>query len=278
MKDQLLHVFRNSPMGRENLMQSAYFCDKQFGLSLAVLIPTTTQFRMEFESGPVTVDLDASYTAYPTTARQHVQEVLKQSKGRYDVYEPKQFVDPSLPIVPVDWAVLSCPRVISDQSSRIGLGHIGPKVRGIVKHAPFPVFIPSTAFKPWTSVSVFFGGSQLGAVAVKQGIALARLARVPFTIYTQLGDLTREQCEDALAAAKILNDARAKDGQWHFFSEGPFEENLYAVPHDSLVIVGAAGHRLMAELIFGSKLETIQATLLNPLVVVGPNCRTPWEA
>ena len=63
----------------------------------------------------------------------------------------------------------------------------------------------------------------------------------------------------------------------HIFDQGSFEENLYAVPHDSLVVVGAAGHRLMKELVFGSKLEIIQATLPNPLVVVGPNCRTPWE-
>ena len=177
-----------------------------------------------------------------------------------------------------DWAALSCPRVISDKTSRIGLGHIGPKVRGIVKHAPFPVFIPATAYKEWTTVSIFFGGSDLGTAVVKQGIALARLARVPFTIFTHLGDVTREECETALDQAGILADARARDGRWHFFDEGSFEESLYDVPHDSLVVVGAAGRRLMTELIFGSKLETIQATLLNPLVVVGPNCQTPWEA
>ena len=44
------------------------------------------------------------------------------------------------------------------------------------------------------------------------------------------------------------------------------------------VVVVAAGHRLMAELIFGSKLETIQATLPNPLVVVGPDCRARVES
>jgi hypothetical protein len=38
-----------------------------------------------------------------------------------------------------------------------------------------------------------------------------------------------------------------------------------------------AGHRLISELVFGSKLESIQATLPNPRVVVGLDCCTPWN-
>ena len=67
------------------------------------------------------------------------------------------------------------------------------------------------------------------------------------------------------------------DVEWRLYDNGTLEENLYAVPHDSLVVIGAAGHRLITELVFGSKLEAIQATLPNPLVVVGPDCRTPWD-
>jgi len=67
------------------------------------------------------------------------------------------------------------------------------------------------------------------------------------------------------------------DVEWRLCDSGTFEENLYAVPHDSLVVAGAAGHRLISELVFGSKLEAVQASLPNPLVVVGPDCRTPWD-
>ncbi len=45
MKTTMLHIFRNSPTGRENLMQSAYFCKQQFGLSLAVYIPIHLSLR-----------------------------------------------------------------------------------------------------------------------------------------------------------------------------------------------------------------------------------------
>jgi hypothetical protein len=277
MQNQMFHVFRNSPLGRENLMQAAFFCSKQFGLSLAIYIPTYTRFVMPFESGEVTVDLDDSYTAHPSTAQAHAEQVLEAFNIRHQFFTPDVFADTSLPEIPVTWTMMSCPRVISQKSSRIGLGHIGPRVRGIVKHAPFPVFIPAMAYKPWNSVAVFFGGSELGTVVVAQGIAVARLAQVPFTVYTQLDRVTREECEQALANAGLLDHLNSGDADWRFFDAGSFEENLYEVPHDSLAVVGAAGQRLIEELIFGSKLETIQATLPNPHVVVGPNRPMPAD-
>lgn len=277
MRNQLLHIFRNSPMGRENLTQSAYLCEKVFGLSLRVYVPTTPYFVMHFDAGPVTVDLDASYVRYPSTAKEHAEDALTAFKCEYSFFTPTEFEAGNRPVMSAEWAILACPRVISEKSGRIGLGHIGPKVRSLVRHAPFPVFIPSMCFTRWESVTAFFGGSELGTIAVKEGMALARLARVPLTIHTQLDGITREECEGSLSAAGILGDVSSSDIEWQVFDTGDFEENLYAVRQGSLVVVGAAGHRLMAELVFGSKLETIQQTLANPLVVVGPDCRTPWE-
>ena len=273
MPDQMFHVFRNSPLGRENLLQAGYFCEKQLGLDLAVYIPKTTRFLMRFSTGEVTGELDDSYVQYASTARAHVTEALNRVGVTYSFFKPREMADTCLPEIPVDWAVMSCPRAISQHSSRIGLGHIGPKVRGIAKHAPFPVFIPAMAYKPWAGVSIFFGGSSVGCLAVQEGIAIARLARVPFTVFTQLDGTTREECERVLSEADVLDELNAADGTWHCFEDGTLEENLYAVPHDHLVVVGAAGHRLMTELIFGSKLEIIQTNLPQPLVVVGPHCR-----
>jgi hypothetical protein len=278
MKDHLLHIFRNSPVGRENLMQSACFCEQQVGLSLAVYIPTTPQFVLPFATHSLVIELDASYLQHPSTAQQHMIEVLDGFNTRYSPFVPDEFGMGNAPVLPTDWTLMTCPRVISEASSRIGLGHIGPKVRSLVKHATFPVFIPSMAFKRWTSVTTCFGGSELGAQAIKEGMALARLAGVPFTVHTQLIGTTREECEQVLAKAGMLEHLSGADMQWRVFEEGSLEENLHAVPHDSLVVVGAAGQRLMKELIFGSKLEVIQSTLPNPLVVIGPHCRTPWDS
>jgi len=160
MKTTLLHIFRNSPMGRENLMQSAYFCEKQFGLSLAVYIPEAPDFGMDFGGTPVTVQLDGSYTAYSSTARKHAEDVLSGFKGNLSFYAPEQRLPSAMPLLANDWSMMTCPRAVSEKSSRIGLGHIGPKVRALVKHAPFPILIPSMSFKPWTNVTTFFGGSE----------------------------------------------------------------------------------------------------------------------
>ena len=57
---------------------------------------------------------------------------------------------------------------------------------------------------------------------------------------------------------------------WTFFEEGRFESNLYQVPHDALVVLGACGHGLIRDLVFGSKMEQIQSTIPNNLLIVGP--------
>ena len=59
--------------------------------------------------------------------------------------------------------------------------------------------------------------------------------------------------------------------QWHVFETGAFEENLYEVPHDALVVLGAYGHGVIRTIVFGSKMEKIQSTLSNNLLIVGPN-------
>ncbi len=278
MKTTLLHIFRNSPMGRENLMQSVYFCQQQFGLSLSIYIPETTQFGMDFGGNRVAIQLDHSYVAHSATAREHAEQVLAGSRCAVQFFVPRERLSGTMPLLPDEWTMMACPRVICEQTTRIGLGHIGPKVRNLVKHAHFPIFIPSMSFKPWTNVTAFFGGSKLGATSVKAGMAIARLARVPFTIHTQLDGITKKDCEQSLSEAGMAEVMSASDVDWRFYDVGTLEENLYAVPHDSLVVVGAAGHKLISELVFGSKLEMIQETLPNPMVIVGPDCRTPIDS
>lgn len=279
MKTTLLHIFRNSPMGRESLMQSAYFCKQQFGLSLTVFIPKSMELSLDIESGrhPLTILLDGSYVAYPETARKHAEQILSEVNCAYEFYAPDKFIDHKTPVLPGTWAIMACPRVISEQSARIGLGHIGPKVRALVRDAPFPVLIPSMSFKPWSSVTAFFGGSALGAVAVKEGMSIAHLAQTPFAIHTQLNGISRTECEETLSAAGIRARVAGGKVEWRLYDNGTLQENLYAVPHDSLMVLGAAGQRLISELVFGSTLEAIQTTLPNPLVVVGPRCRTTWD-
>lgn len=59
--------------------------------------------------------------------------------------------------------------------------------------------------------------------------------------------------------------------KWHIFESGKLEENLYDVTHDALVILGAYGHSLIKDIVFGSKMEKIQSIIPNNLLIAGPN-------
>jgi nucleotide-binding universal stress UspA family protein len=58
--------------------------------------------------------------------------------------------------------------------------------------------------------------------------------------------------------------------KWHFFDRGTLDDNLYAIPHDALIVLGAFGHGLVRDLVFGSKMEKIQSVMPNNLLIVGP--------
>ena len=84
MPFELLHIFRNTPFGRETLMQSAFFC-QQMGMPIDIYVPRESQFLMYFEHGVVTVDLDRSYLRSPESAHDHAREIVESlglSKSR----------------------------------------------------------------------------------------------------------------------------------------------------------------------------------------------------
>jgi hypothetical protein len=58
--------------------------------------------------------------------------------------------------------------------------------------------------------------------------------------------------------------------QWTFFEKGRFEDNLYDVPHNALVVLGAYGHGIIRDIMFGSMMEKIQSTISNNLLIAGP--------
>ena len=151
----LFHVFRNTPLGREILMQSLYFCG-EINASIVIYIPEHTKFLMYFENDVVQVDLDESYRMAPDTAKAHALELVREADMEPRFIRPKNFTASTLPDLPVNFDFMCCPRSISDLSSKISLGHIGPKVRRIINAARFPVLMPSCLFKEWQSIYGLF--------------------------------------------------------------------------------------------------------------------------
>jgi hypothetical protein len=270
MEHQLLHIFRNNPFGRETLFQSIYFC-KKVGAFPVIYIPKTTKFLMYFDNDVVQVDLDNSYLASPDTAETHAVEILAQAGLEPRFLEPKHYTASTLPDIHTGFDFMCCPRSISDVSSKIGLGYIGPRVRRIVKSARFPVLITSPIFKPWKSIAVFFGGSVNAVKALRLGFHVARASGMPIEVFTQTGKSSKEDYQKLIKDRNIEEEMDRYVKQWHFFENDHFEDHLYDVPHDALVILGAFSHGVIKDIVVKSKWEKIQSTIGNNLLVAGPN-------
>ena len=270
MERRLLHVYRNTPLGRESLLQSLHFC-KTLGTSLHIYIPESTQFLMYFDHDAVQVDLDSSYLTSPGSAEARAVALAEGFGIKPNFLHPKNYTASQLPDIPTSFNYMCCPRTISDLSSKIGLGYIGPRVRRIVKSSTFPVLLNSGSYKPWNSITVFYGGSINCNKALRWGLDLGRRAGTPVDMFTLMEGKSREDYEEHLEEANLLDDVQSDVRKWECFSQGHFEENLYSAPHDALLVVGAYGHGLIKDVLFGSKLETIQSWMTNNILVVGPH-------
>ena len=270
MDKQLFHIFRNNPLGRETLLQSLYF-SKTVGASPVIYIPSHTKFLMYFENDVVQIDLDGSYLTSPATAKRHATELAEQAGIEPRFLDPKHFTASTLPDIQTNFDFMCCPRSISDLSSKIGLGYIGPRVRRIVKSARFPVLITSPVYKEWKSIASFFGGSANAVNALKLGLRLSRVSGLPLDVFTQTERGSREAYEKVIETENLKEEMDRYVNKWHFFESGVFAENLYQVPHDALVTLGAYGHGLIKSIFFGSKMEQIQSTITNNFLIVGPN-------
>ena len=270
MNNRMLHVFRNTPFGRETLLQSIYFAKKTQS-QLKVYIPKHRQFLMYFQNMVVTVDLDGSFLRSPKTARQHAKEIIKSEGLDPGFLQPKEFTASTLPDIPTHFRFMCCPRSISDLSTKIGLGYIGPKVRNIIKSASFPVLIPTPVYKKWKSIAVFFGGSKNAVKAFRLGMQIMESSGYPVSLFTQAKKKPQKHYQQILEDNDLFNKISKGEIEWLFFKKGKLRENLYSISHDSLVIIGAYGHGLVKELLFGSMMEEVQTILPNNMLIVGPN-------
>ena len=271
---KMLHIFRNTPFGRETLLQSAFFC-RSAGLSLSLYIPTQKQFLMYFGSDAVQVDLDSSYLYSPETAKTHALVILSRTSVETEFIKPGSFTASTLPDIPTNFDFMCCPRSVSDMSSKIGLGHIGPRVRRILNIAHFPVLLTSAVYKEWKSLACFFGGSATAIKTVKLALRLSKTTGVPLDLVTQDENKGQNFYRKILEQAGLEGALSSDIRHWRFFGSGSLQENLYDIPHDSLVVAGTQGHSALKSVMFGSKMELLQSHLPNPILAVGPNCRIP---
>ncbi len=270
----MFHVFRNTPHGREALLQTAYFCRKM-RVSPVVYIPSHARFLLYMENDVIQVDLDPSYLRSPETAEAHVNAVMAEMGMELPrFFSPRHFSTPSLPDVPVSFNFMTCPEILSDRKGKSGAGYIGPRVRRIFKAAPFPLLIPQPVFKPFTSIAVMFGGSINAANALRLAVRLNRLSGMPVSLYTAEEGRRGKKYYEKLMGKNALTGVFAQTvSHWHLFPAKHFIENLFLIPHDALVVAGAYGHGAIRRLFRKSTLDVIQANLPNSLLIAGPDYR-----
>ncbi|WP_022663601.1 universal stress protein [Desulfospira joergensenii] len=272
MNYKLLHIFRDTPFGRETFLHSLYFC-KTIHATPVVYIPENDKFLFYFNKDVVQVDLDPSYLGDPETAEKHARALLEEAGLQPVFYKPKNYTASSLPDVSTHFDFFNCPRSVSDISTKIGLGHIGPKVRRVIKHTTFPVVISSPVFKPWKCISVLFGGSDNAVNAMKLGVKMSLASGYDLNIFTLMEKGDQAYYKDFAQKEAFWEMADRQIRNWHFYEKNDFDSMLYDMPHDSLIVMGAYGHGMIKDVLFGSKLEKIQSTLSNNLLITGPNTR-----
>lgn len=265
----ILHVFRNTALGRETLLQSAYFC-KRVGGNLGIYLPRTSQFLLYFEHSVATVTLDSSYLRDPDTAAARVSEILEEFDIVHQVVEASSLTTPELPNIEGKFELMACPRSMSEITSRIRFGHLGPRVRAIVRMAPFPVLLPTPVFKPWGRVIACYGGSAISIRAIEHARLVSRRAEVPMLLFTHDEGPGRSGYEEMLEGTEIQEKVRSGEVEWIFSAGKNLAESLYDIPRDALVVSGAYGAGVVREALFGSKLEALQTEVPNNLLVVGP--------
>ncbi|MFW6334383.1 MAG: universal stress protein, partial [Desulfosalsimonas sp.] len=92
-------------------------------------------------------------------------------------------------------------------------------------------------------------------------------------VFTHPENRSRPDYENIIQEAGLKENFKKYVRAWHFFENRPFEESLYEIPHDALLVLGAYGHGLIKELLFGSTMEIVQTVSPNSMLIVGPNYR-----
>ncbi len=112
---------------------------------------------------------------------------------------------------------------------------------------------------------------QSGPCALCLGLQLSSLTGMPLDVFTQVEKGQLKKYEQVIEKENLQEDVASQVNQWYKFEKGKFEENLYTVPNDALVLLGAYGHGRIRDIFFGSKMETIQSTVTNNLLISGPS-------
>ncbi|MFP3999975.1 MAG: universal stress protein, partial [Desulfobacterales bacterium] len=116
-------------------------------------------------------------------------------------------------------------------------------------------------------------GAQASRLLQGNQIAFTHISGLPLDVFTQEEKRKQKEYEQSVQEAGLASEMEKYVRNWRIFESGQFEENLYEIPHDALIVIGAYGHGLIRELLFGNTMEMVQSVCPNSMLIVGPNYR-----
>jgi nucleotide-binding universal stress UspA family protein len=268
MVHKILHVWRNTPFGRETLRQTIHFADRG-GVAIELIQPQTSKCLLDMGGTLLSLSLDRSYLRSPESSRANAVALLESKGLSWSWLEASARAAEDLPVYSIESDYIACPRVMSERSTRIGLGQVGAGVRHIIHNATSPILIPAPVFRPWVRVVAFFGGSAASRHATRLAASVAHAAGVPLFVFSYVdsaGGTDRATLEAEFESLR----AELPDCEWLVREGRTLEETLMDVPCDALLVMGAFGHGLIRKRLFGSFAETVQTVVPAPLFIVGP--------
>lgn len=268
---RVLHVFRNTPIGRETLLGAIQLCAKT-GMQLYLYLPEEPRFTLQFEEELVEVPLDGSYVTDRGTARRHAEGLADEARVKIHWVKPHHRLASTLPVLAGEFDLMTCPRLLTDPSQGIAPGLLGSRVRRLIRSANHPVIVLPAPALDWDHITVFFAGSEHALRALAWARRLAAAAGVDYRVFTHGEKDGVERARRALESAGFLDEVRPR---WSILDERSFAASLWNVPRRSLVVAGAFGTGAVKARLFGSRTELLLARLPNPLFLAGPNARAP---
>jgi nucleotide-binding universal stress UspA family protein len=272
MNLDVLHVFRNTPLGEETLRQAADFV-KKVNSNLHVYIPEFDRFLMYFKDDILEIKLDKSYLYFTETAEHDMRKVLDDVGIEAKVVEHQTSTAANLPDVPTDFDLFSLPRIMTE---RRGPTIIGSTVRKLIKASHAPALVSPGRFHDWREILVLFGGSEYSIRALRWAVTISKRCDFPVKILTLLeADRQRDDYE------KIFSDNRialSEINDWIIIDAKSKESILRYLPRASMIIMGAYGSSRFRASIFGSTTELVLNNVANLLFLVGEKCNAPTDA
>jgi len=268
----IFHIYRNTPLGRETLLQAADFT-KKVGGTLNVYVSEFDRLLLHFGPNAIEIRLDKSYLFAPESSEKKLKENLDAIGVKADRVSIKSQPASNLPRLSSNFDIVSLPRVMVEQQGRLNLAAVGSGVRQLVKHSHAPAIIAPGRFHDWSDILVLFGGSAYSVAALKWGVELAKQTTLPLRVLT-IVEKGKGREDYEMILRKEVGDGTAAS-QCKFMESSTKTSLLDEIERSSLVVMGAYGHGQIRSRFFGSTTELVQRNTANLIMLIGQNCRLP---